>query len=393
MLPDSETVSCAFLGFARKSTIVLAAAHMEDAMKISSGLKIAAIYGSVFLGAGFASGQELLQYFVNFGRIGIFGIIIAGLLFSFVGWAVLRICQREGIKNYNLLMSHLFGKKLGNVMESLVAVFLFCLFVAMLAGAGATGYEAFGIPFSTSAVVTSVIVFIVLCFGLKGIVKVNLFLAPFMLIGGIVIGLYSYFSHSEPAFAIISLNYIGIAWFLSAIVYASYNLVTGVPILTATTVLITKKRDAIVGGMAGGAVITFLGICMALPLFLHQASVITLEIPFLYIANLHGEILRFLYLAVLICAIMTTAACNAFAVCEWLMSCVNKLAARYNKHGEAASMLRPTRMKTAAAICLLGVVFSHIGFSNIVAYVYPAFGFFGLFKIIVVLWHGFWYTK
>jgi len=162
---------------------------------------------------------------------------------------------------------------------------------------------------------------------------------------------------------------------LSAVVYASYNLVTGVPILAATSKMVAEKKDAVLGGLLGGGVITLLGICMALPLFLHRANIIRLEIPFLYIVSQHGGNFRLFYLAVLISAIMTTAACNAFAVAEWLKT-------RGYTH----------KIKAAAALCIIGVAASHVGFSNIVAYVYPAFGFLGLFKILVVLWHGFCYT-
>lgn len=341
-----------------------------------TGLKIAAIYGSIFLGAGFASGQELMQYFAYFGRLGLFGIMIAGLLFAFTGWAVLRICKREGLENYHQLMCYLFGPKFGKLMECMVSIFLFCLLVAMLAGAGATGHEAFGFSFSLSALITALLVFLVLCFGLNGIVKINLYLAPFMLLGGIFIGLFSFFTYARPVFAILSAGTLTIAWILSAVIYASYNLVTGVPILAAVSKIATTKKDAMIGGLLGGGIITLVGICMVLPIFLHYTTVVRLEIPFLYIAAYHGDIFRLFYLAVLISAIITTAACNAFAVSEWLKA-----------QGFSG------RIKIAAGICIAALVFSHIGFSNIVAYVYPAFGFLGLFKIIVVLWHGFCYTK
>ena len=342
-------------------------------MKISSGVKIAAIYASVFLGAGFASGRELLLYFIGFGRIGLVGIMLAGVLFATVGVAVLNICRRNGITNYHALMQHLFGERLGGIMEGLVIAFLFCLFIAMLAGAGATGREAFGFSFSAGALVIAAVVFLVLCFGLDGIVKVNLFLAPLMLLGGIFVGLFSLFASTVPTFSHFTGRGFGLFWALAAIVYASYNLVTGVPILAATSKMAATKKDALWGGILGGSVITILGICMALPLFLYQSNVINLEIPFLYIITRHGYGFRIFYLAILISAVLTTAACNAFAVQEWLKTRGFK-----------------NTVKIAAVVCILGVALSHIGFSNIVAFVYPAFGLLGLFMIIVILYTAIW---
>ncbi|MCL2378922.1 MAG: hypothetical protein FWC77_07335 [Defluviitaleaceae bacterium] len=336
-----------------------------------SGLQIAAVYASVFLGAGFASGQELLRYFVGFGPMGVWGLVVAGLLFALVGWATLAICRRAGIKCYSEFMRHLLGNRLGAIMEWLVAAFLFCLFVAMLAGAGATARQAFNLPFTAGAVVVGVFVYIVLRFDLEGMVKINVILAPFMIIGGILVGLFIAFFAAAPTFGAPARGMV-LGWFISALVYASYNLVTGVPVLAATTPLATGRRDPFIGGVVGGGAITVLGLCMALPLFLHYSRIVSFEIPMLMIVLHYSAAFSILYLGVLISALITTAACNGFAVVQWL-----------SRHG---NMAKP---KAAALICIVGVLAAHVGFSNIVRYVYPLFGLLGLFKIIVILFHGY----
>jgi len=336
-----------------------------------SGLQIAAVYASVFLGAGFASGQELLRFFVGFGPMGIWGLILSGLLFSLVGWAVLSICRREGIKTYSQFMQHLLGKRLGTIMEWMVAIFMFCLLVAMLAGAGATAQQAFNLPFSLGAVLVGIIVYIVLRFDLEGMIKINVILAPFMIIGGIVIGLFTALAAAAPTFAMPARGLL-VGWVLSALVYASYNLVTGVPVLTATAPLAAKKRDPFIGGVVGGSAITILGLCMALPLFLHYSQVVNFEIPLLLIALRYGAVFSGLYIGVLVAALVTTAACNGFAVVQWLHAHSNM-----------------NKRSAAAILCVVAVLAAHVGFSNIVAYVYPIFGLVGLFKIIVILFHGY----
>ena len=334
-------------------------------------MQIAAVYASVFLGAGFASGQELLRYFVGFGPMGVWGLVIAGLIFALVGWATLAICRREGIETYSRFMQHLLGKRLGLVMEWMVAAFLFCLFVAMLAGAGATARQAFNLSFTVGAAVVGIFVYIVLRFDLEGMVKINVVLAPFMIIGGIIVGLFIAFFTVAPAFAAPTRG-MAIGWLISALVYASYNLVTGVPVLTATSPLATKKRDPFIGGVIGGGAITVLGLCMALPLFLHYSRIISFEIPMLMIVLHYSMAFSILYLGVLIAALVTTAACNGFAVVQWIAT--------------HTGMKKP---RAAALLCIAGVLAAHVGFSNIVRYVYPLFGLLGLFMIIVILFHGY----
>lgn len=48
-------------------------------------LLIASAFIGVIVGAGFASGQEVLQYFTSFGMMGTFGAMITTALFTYVG--------------------------------------------------------------------------------------------------------------------------------------------------------------------------------------------------------------------------------------------------------------------------------------------------------------------
>lgn len=54
-------------------------------------ISIILAYVGVLTGAGLASGQELMQYFVSFGKPGIFGLIVVGILHIFVGGIILQL--------------------------------------------------------------------------------------------------------------------------------------------------------------------------------------------------------------------------------------------------------------------------------------------------------------
>ena len=51
--------------------------------------KIAFAYIGVIVGAGLSSGQDLLQYFISFGQIGLIGVLLLGLLNAAFG----KICS------------------------------------------------------------------------------------------------------------------------------------------------------------------------------------------------------------------------------------------------------------------------------------------------------------
>jgi uncharacterized membrane protein YkvI len=118
----------------------------------------------------------------------------------------------------------------------------------------------------------------------------------------------------------------------------------------------------------GGAALTLLGLCLALPLLLHYKNVASAEIPLLMVVMGYGPFFTGLYMAVLLCAIFSTAATNAFAVVEWCF-------ARWKIDKKLISAL----------LCAAGLAAAHIGFSNIVGYAYPVFGWLGAFETAVIL--------
>ena len=54
-------------------------------------LNIALAYVGVVIGAGLSSGQDLMQYFVSFGKLGIFGTVVLGVISVFLVRLLLRL--------------------------------------------------------------------------------------------------------------------------------------------------------------------------------------------------------------------------------------------------------------------------------------------------------------
>ena len=54
-------------------------------------LKIGSAFIGVIIGAGFASGQEVLQYFTSFGHFGTLAAIIATALFAYLGMTLTKL--------------------------------------------------------------------------------------------------------------------------------------------------------------------------------------------------------------------------------------------------------------------------------------------------------------
>ena len=83
---------------------------MGDYMKKLSAISIAFTYVGTLVGAGFASGQELKKYFVDFGVYGIVGLILASFLFFYLGKKIMILCKENNIGPDDKLLNFLSNK-------------------------------------------------------------------------------------------------------------------------------------------------------------------------------------------------------------------------------------------------------------------------------------------
>ena len=341
---------------------------MGDAAWVKS-LKIAGMYAGVILGAGFASGQELNLFFVRFGGMGFWGFLVSGVIFSLIGWAVLEICRVKQISDYNALIGAVMGRKAGAVMKWVVCLFLFVLYATMIAAGDAALTEAFGLPGGLGVLLMSAFCFAALLFGLGGLIKINVIVAPAMVIGGILIGLYTLFGASaDPVENTAVFAQAQSHWIGAAITYAAYNTMTAVAVLAAMGAMATHRKVAFWGGLLGGISMTVLGLSLALPLFVTGLDLQRFEIPLLAVMSAYPRVVWLGYALILLAAIYTTAACNAFAFIE-----------------NIADKIKISKIWLKIVVTLCAAAASRIGFSTFVSAVYPLFGIFGLVQAVMIV--------
>lgn len=338
--------------------------------KISKVFQIASVYVGTILGAGFASGQEMMQFFSSYGIDGIYGIILAGLLFSIIGWAVLEIVYIYQLKNYQEFLYPIMGKTLGTLMEWTVAIFLGIIFCAMLAGSGALLEQKFHLPYTAGILFMALTCFITFLFDIKGVIAINCILAPLLFIGGLLIGIYTLVFREASAFSFVleGMQKITRSWVVSAIVYVSYNTITAVVVLTSLRSVMDSKKSAKWGGILGGIALGILGLSLVMATMINYGKVQGLEIPMLEIVMQYGKSMQYIYLFVLFAAMFTTAVANGYGFISRMSDVLHI----------------PFYMFTILFI-LVSIVVAHIGFSNMVGKLYPIFGYIGLFEIILIL--------
>jgi uncharacterized membrane protein YkvI len=336
--------------------------------EIKSAVKIAGVYTGLILGAGFASGRELTDFFARYGVISYAGIVLSGIIFALCGWAVTDICVVNKIDSYEDFSKLIFGKRLGVFIEYAVALFLIVLFATMLAASGAAFREAFKLPDMLGVMLCGVFCLVIFLFGAEAFVRINVVLAPVMVVGGVFIGLYSFFTETVPVFKL-SGGALVYNWVTQSLVYACYNIVTAVSVLSCMREFTVSRKAAKYGGIAGGAALSLLGAALLIPLIVNYNSVSAYEIPMMYLVNMYSRHVKAVYMTVLLSAIVTTAVGNGYAFVLWLGGKVN---------------VKKIYIKIFVTVLAVGM--SSFGFSSFVGRIYPLFGFIGVLQIVRIIW-------
>ena len=95
-------------------------------------------YVGVLTGAGLASGQEIMQYFISFGKSGLFGLIGIGLLHIFVGGIILQMGSHFIAESHIDVLEEVSKKSVTKLMDFSLILNCFLMGFVMIAGAGST---------------------------------------------------------------------------------------------------------------------------------------------------------------------------------------------------------------------------------------------------------------
>ena len=88
-------------------------------------LKIGSAFIGVIVGAGFASGQEILQYFTSFGILGMFGAILSTVLFAGIGMLLVWLGSYTKTTSHKDVIYRISGRYLGTVIDFILIFTLF----------------------------------------------------------------------------------------------------------------------------------------------------------------------------------------------------------------------------------------------------------------------------
>ena len=315
-------------------------------------MSVAMLIVGTVIGAGFASGKEVVTFFgavPNVFTALITGVLVFGcsVLFLFVG----RRVQKTDIGEVN---GTVFGK-----LRPLADIFMLfnsmTVLGAMLAGSDSLAAEFLDIRPLTS-IVLGLLCAVIAVKGMSGVIKANAVLVPIMIITLCVCSISAIEFPFRPQSGSIDAY--------SIVLYVSMNMILGGSVLT--TVHKLSPREILLAAAVAALVIAALLMCIMGAL--QSCSAAHADMPMLLVALKNGRVMYFICLPVIAASIFTTMLSAFKSVYDYVLG--------FFKH----------KILAAGAVLVGGLTVGAFGFSNVVGTLYPIIGGVGLLYIACNCW-------
>ncbi|MBB6675170.1 YkvI family membrane protein [Cohnella nanjingensis] len=324
-------------------------------------LQVAFTFIGTVVGAGFATGREVLQFFTRFGHWGALLIATSTLLFVWLGAKMMLRAAEMRARSYEDMNKHLFGDRLGVWVSHLMLVVLLGVNAVMLAGAGSLFSEHLNLGYESGLLITMFACFLLLRKGMNAILTVNSLVVPLMLLFTTVLVIDTLNGPGAGRWLTIETDVSPWAAWLSPFLYAAFNLSMAQAVLVPLGAKIgdpvTLRRGAWLGGIGIGAML----LAGHLTLSSRMPGVQQFEIPMGGIARELGPWIHWIFVFLIFMEIFTTLVADIYGLTLQLQERIKI----------------PISLLTVAVL-LFCFAAGQFGFGPLLSILYPMFGMLSL---------------
>lgn len=335
--------------------------------------KIAFAYIGVIVGAGLSSGQDLLQYFISFGQIGLIGVLLLGLLNAAFGKIMLSLGSYYRADNHEEVFTQISHPIITKILDFVLIAGSFIMGFVMIAGAGSNLEQQFGLPFWVGGLICSLLIITVSFMDFDKITSVLGVFTPIMIVMIFIITGYSFIGKSHDWAALDTIAHTikpatSNVWF-SVINYYSLCAMTAVSMAFILGGSVVRIGIAEKGGTRGGLLVGLVVFIAAISIYANLDTVKDADLPILAIANQIHPWLAYIYAITVFSLIFNTAFSLFYSI------------ARRFANGSTK------RMRIVIIfVVTIGYICSFFGFKDLISILYPILGYMGLLLLIILIY-------
>ncbi|GIP33959.1 hypothetical protein [Paenibacillus sp. J2TS4] len=331
-------------------------------------LQVSFTYIGTVVGAGFATGQEILQFFTRFGSAAAWTIALSCLLFTWIGIKLMLLANEMEARSYEDLNRMLFGERIGNYVSLFTMIVLFGVTTIMLAGAGSLFTEQLNMSYQAGLWLTIIVSYFVLSRGIHGILTMNSIVVPVMMAFSILVVWTTLSMPNADYWLKLSTDSSSWRIWFSPFLYTAFNLAMAQAVLVPLGSAIRDRSILFWGGLLGGVGISLMLLAAHIALAARMPGIVQFEIPMGQVIHHLGPVLQLMYVFVIFGEIFTTFVADAYGLTLQL---------------EQRTKLSQTKL--VLLILLISYLVSQIGFSKLLSVLYPLFGGVSLLWLIMML--------
>lgn len=327
--------------------------------------RIGFAYAGIVVGAGFSTGQEVLQFFASHGLISIVSIIMAAFILMFVSRQAAKLGYRLDAESHEGPVKALFGRRFGLIIDYTLVFFLYGIAVVMIAGSGATFNQAFGISPDIGVLILIVITAGTLLLNFDKIVNIIGGITPLLIIAVVIITTYNILNPTVPYSEVN--NYVDPTrapskfWWFDSITYAGLAFAVAFSFLSIMGAGAAKHAIARRGAIYGGLITLLLMVLVNVGVLSIMPDANEVPLPAMLMAENMAPWLGTVYSIIIILLIFNS-------VVGLMYPFLSRFTEPYSG-----------KYKMLLVVSLIGAfLISKVGFVELVNIVYPILGYIGL---------------
>ncbi|HLS61079.1 MAG TPA: hypothetical protein VK044_08115 [Virgibacillus sp.] len=317
------------------------------------------------IGAGYASGRELWQFF---GHESGLAILLFVIFFTMSCIIIMKISYDKKSTDYLPVLDHIMGGKLVRIYDVMIFFYLFSTTIVMLAGSGAAG-QAFNLSYWWGVIIIVVALIVLFSRNINGLLSINEYLIP-MLISGLLYILLKFTFDQE--LLLFSHLHEQSNW-TAAFPFTALHVLPLIAVFGAIGSQIESEHEIWLSCIGSGLVLGVISYIYNNSLIAIADELLLYEIPLFAILSNYSFSMLALMAILLWFAIFTTAAAG-------LLGIVTRL----------QSILTMPLWLLVLLVLMIMLPLTGFGFSVLVSYLYPAYGILNLYVLTRLLLYPIW---
>ena len=236
------------------------------------------VFESAVIAGGYATGRELVEFFLPAGPWGgVLGMIVSMLFWSAVLMVSFELARMAKAYDYRSFFKLLLGRG-WFLFEIAYFALILLVFAVMGAAAGEITHNLFGLPRLVGSMGMIAATGLMVFYSSAVIEKFLAVSVGYLYLVYIVFFVWSFVAFGDRIEAAFAAEPVGHGWFKAGVTYAGYNVAT-VPAVFFCIRHLTRRREAMVAGLLAGPLGMLPGVAFFVAMVGYQDQIASVALP------------------------------------------------------------------------------------------------------------------